>query len=117
MEFKKDFLGLCGMKLGKDVSIGLAAVFDIFYPELIEIGDDSIIGYNTTILAHEFLVKEFRTGKVKIGKKVLIGANTTILAGVEIGDGASICAATLVDRDVPSGAFAKGNPMSIQVKK
>ena len=117
MEFKKDFLGLSGMKIGKDVSIGLAAVFDIFYPELIEIGNNSIIGYNATILAHEFLVGELRTGKVKIGKNVMVGANTTILAGIEIGDGATICAATMVDGNVPAGAFAKGNPMVVQVKK
>lgn len=29
------------------------AMFDIFFPELIEIGDNTIIGYNSTILAHE----------------------------------------------------------------
>ena len=93
------------------------AIFDIFYPELIEIGDNSIVGYNTTILAHEFLVNELRTGKVRIGKNVLVGANTTILAGVEIGDGSTISAATLVDQDIPPNSFAKGNPMKAGGKK
>ncbi len=117
MEFKKDFLGLTGMKIGKGVSIGLAAMFDIFYPELIEIGDNSIIGYNVTILAHEFLINELRTGKVKIGQNAMIGANSTILAGVGIGDGAIVSAATLVDADVPKNGFAKGNPMAVSGKK
>ncbi|GBE54887.1 hypothetical protein BMS3Bbin15_01051 [archaeon BMS3Bbin15] len=55
---KRKLLRLTGMKLKKKVSIGLFAMFDIFFPELIEIGEGSIIGYNTTILAHEFLVEE-----------------------------------------------------------
>lgn len=117
MVLKNGLLRLTGMKIGKNASIGLAAVFDIFYPELVEIGDNSIVGYNTTILAHEFLVTELRTGKVRIGKNVLVGANTTILAGVEIGDGSTISAATLVDQDIPPNSFAKGNPMKTGGKK
>ena len=42
---------LMGVKAGKHVSLALQATVDIFYPELIEIGDNSIIGYNPTILA------------------------------------------------------------------
>ena len=38
------------------VSAGLASTMDIFFPHLITIGDNTIIGYNTVILAHEFLV-------------------------------------------------------------
>ena len=116
LEFKKDLLRLTGMKIGKNASIGLAAVFDIFYPELIEIGENSIIGYNTTIIAHEYLINEMRTGKVEIGKNVMVGANATILAGVRIGEGSTVSAATLVDQDVPENSFAKGNPMQVSGK-
>ena len=77
------------------------------------VGDNSIIGYNTTILAHEYLIDEYRIGDVVIGKNVLIGANTTILPGVKIGDGAIVSAATLVNRDIPPGVFAGGNPVKI----
>jgi len=117
MEMKKDLLNLTGMKIGKDVSIGLAAMFDIFYPELIEIGENSIVGYNATIIAHEYLINELRTGKVLVGKNVMVGANSTILAGVSIGDNSTVSAATLVDRDVPANNFAKGNPMALGEKK
>ena len=48
-----------------------------------------------------------------IGKNVLIGANTTILPGVKIGDGAIVSAASLVNRDIPPGVFAGGNPVKI----
>ena len=101
---------LTGMKVGKDVAVGLGAVFDIFFPELIEIGDNCIIGYGVTVLAHEFLIKEWRTGRVSIGRNVLIGANTTVLAGVRIGDNSSVSACSLVNDNVPANSFYAGVP-------
>lgn len=114
--FKNFLLRCTGMKVGKDASIGLAAMFDVFYPELIEIRENTIIGYNVTVLAHEFLQKELRTGSVRIGKNAMIGANSTLLAGVEVGDGATISAMSLVDQDVPANCFAKGNPINVVEK-
>jgi acetyltransferase-like isoleucine patch superfamily enzyme len=93
--------------------MGLDATVDIFYPELITIGDNTIVGYNATILAHEYLIEKKRTGPVVIGKNVMIGANTTILAGVIIGDGACVSAGSLVNRDVPAGAFVGGVPAHV----
>ena len=101
---------LIGMKLGKNVSIGLGVQFDIFYPELIEISDNSIIGYNSTILCHEFLTDEYKTGKVRIGEKVMIGANTTILAGVKINNNSKIGAGSVVVNDIPESEFHAGVP-------
>ena len=63
-----------------------------------------MIGYNTTILAHEYLIKEYRLGEVRIGENVLIGANTTILPGVTIGDGA-VVAGSVVHKDVAPGVL------------
>ena len=107
----KNFLyRLTGMKVGRNVAVGLSAVFDIFFPELIEIGDNCIIGYGVTVLAHEFLHKEWRTGEVRIGRNVLIGANSTILAGVSIGDNSRIGACSLVNSDIPKNSFYAGVP-------
>ena len=83
------------------------------FPEKIKVGRNSIIGYNTTILAHEYLINEYRLGEVAIGDEVLIGANSTILPGITIGDGATVSAGTLVHKNVPAGAFVGGNPMRI----
>ena len=94
-------------------SFALMVMPDVMFPERIKVGDNSIIGFNTTILAHEYLIDEYRIGDVVIGKNVLIGANTTILPGVEIGDGAIVSAASLVNRDIPPGVFAGGNPVKI----
>lgn len=101
------------MKVGKQTSFALMVMPDIMFPEKISVGTNTIIGYNTTILAHEYLIQEYRIGKVLIGDEVMIGANTTILPGVEIGDGAVVSAGTLVHKDVPAGAFVGGNPMRI----
>ena len=73
---------------------------DIMFPEKITVGDNSIIGYNTTLLAHEYLIREYRLGEIVIGNEVMIGANTTILPCVRIGDGAIVSAGTLVHKDV-----------------
>ncbi|MBJ8053795.1 acyltransferase [Bacillus cereus] len=101
------------MKVGKKTSFALMVMPDIMFPEKITVGDNSIIGYNTTLLAHEYLIREYRLGEIVIGNEVMIGANTTILPGVTIGDGAIVSAGTLVHKDVPGGAFVGGNPMRI----
>ncbi len=110
LRLKNIFYRLAGARVGRNVSVGLGAVLDVFFPELIEIGENSVIGYNTAILAHEFLSKEWRTGKVVIGKNVLIGANCLVMPGVRIGDNATIAAFSLVNRDVPANAVFGGVP-------
>ena len=101
------------MKVGDQTSFALMVMPDVMFPERITIGENSVIGYNTTILAHEYLIDEYRIGDVVIGNRVLIGANSTLLPGIHIGDNAIISAATLVHKDVPAGSFVGGNPMKI----
>ncbi|MFY4774967.1 acyltransferase [Metabacillus sp. RGM 3146] len=102
-----------GMQVGSETSFALMVMLDIMFPEKITVGKNTVIGYNTTILAHEYLIKEYRLGDVLIGDEVMIGANSTILPGVVIGDGAIVSAGTLIHKDVPAGAFVGGNPMKI----
>ncbi|MFC0525485.1 acyltransferase [Pontibacillus salicampi] len=101
------------MKVGEHTAFALMVMLDIMFPEKITVGRNTVIGYNTTILAHEYLIKEYRLGEVIIGDEVLIGANTTILPGVTIGDGAIVSAGTLVHKNVPAGSFVGGNPMQV----
>ncbi|WP_429844207.1 acyltransferase [Brevibacillus sp. FIR094] len=99
------------MEVGQHSAVALMVMMDIMFPEKIKIGHNCVIGYNTTILAHEYLIDEYRLGEVIIEDAVLVGANTTILPGVTIGKGAIVAAGTVVHKDVPPGAFVGGNPM------
>ncbi|MDP4084069.1 MAG: acyltransferase [Bacillota bacterium] len=101
------------MTVGEQTSFALMVMLDVMFPEKISVGRNTVIGYNTTILAHEYLIKEYRLGPVEIGSEVMIGANSTILPGVTIGDGAIVSAGTLVHKDVPPGVFVGGNPMKL----
>lgn len=102
-----------GMKVGKHTAFALMVMVDVFFPERIRVGDNTIIGYNSTILAHEYLIDEYRLGDVVIGNHVMIGANTTILPGVTIGDRAVVAAGSVVHRDVAPGSFVGGNPIRV----
>ena len=99
-----------GIKVGRRVAAGMGVTMDIFFPQLLTIGDNTILGYNTVLLGHEFLTRELRTGPVEIGRDVMIGANCTILPGVRVGDGATVSACSLVNADVPAGATVGGVP-------
>ncbi len=111
LRWKNRLYRMIGVKVGPHVSAGLGSTIDVFFPRLIQLGENSIIGYNTVILAHEFLRDELRTGPVVVGKDVMIAANVTILPGVVIGDGATVSACSLVNRDVPAGAVVGGVPI------
>jgi len=99
---------MMGIRVGSNVSIALEVTMDVFFPQLIEIGYNTIIGYNTTILCHEFLIKEYVTGPVVIGRDVMVGANTTILPGVTIANGSVVSAHSLVNSDIEG--FVGGVP-------
>ncbi len=110
LRLKRWLLRRIGVTVGTGVSWGLEATPDVFWPELITVEDYVIVGYDATILCHEFLQDEYRTGEVVIGERAMIGAGAIILPGVEIGPGASVAANSLVTRDVPAGETVAGVP-------
>lgn len=107
------YRNLLGMKVGDKTAFALMVMVDLMFPERISVGEDSVIGYNTTILTHEYLIEQYRLGDIQIGNQVMIGANCTILPGVTIGDGAVVAAGTIVTKDVAAGSFVAGNPMRV----
>lgn len=113
VRFKNLIYRKLGIKVGRYVSFGLMAMIDVFFPEQIEVGDNSVIGYNTTILGHEFLCQEWKIGKVKIGTNVMIGANCTVLPGISVGDNSQISSCSLVNKDIPPNVLAGGVPIRI----
>ncbi|MBC2607974.1 sugar O-acetyltransferase [Pelagicoccus albus] len=50
---------------------------------------------------------------IKIGSKVWIGGGSIVLPGVEIGEGTTIGAGSVVTRSIPSRVVAAGNPCRV----
>ena len=94
-----------GVKLGKNVWIGYDALLETSRPELISIGDNSIISIRATIVTH------FRGAEgVSIAEDVFIGPGAIILPGVKIGAGAIVTAGSVVASSVPPMTVVQGNP-------
>ena len=113
LRLKSWVLRQLGADVGTGVSLALSATPDVFWPELITVEDDVIVGYDVTILCHEFLQDEYRTGAVVVREGVMIGAGATVLPGVEIGENARVAANSLVAEDVPAGTTVAGVPAEV----
>ena len=112
LRVKRWLLRRIGVSVGANVAWGLESTPDVFWPELITVEDNAIIGYDATILCHEFLVDEYRTGAVRVGEGAMIGAGAIVLPGVEVGASAQVAANSLVTEDVPPGVTVAGVPAS-----
>ena len=99
-----------GATIDPGVAFGLEATPDVFWPELITIRADAVVGYDATLLCHEFLTEEYRTGEVVVGERALVGGGAVVLPGVEIGADAKVAANSLVTEDVPPGTTVVGVP-------
>ncbi len=110
LRLKNWLLGRLGVSVGDGVAWGLESTPDVFWPERITVGADAIIGYDATLLCHEFLQDEYRTGDVVVGERAMIGAGAIVLPGVEIGADAQVAANSLVVKDVPPGTTVAGVP-------
>jgi len=98
-------------KVHPHAAVGLEVTFDIFYPHMITIEEDAVVGYRTTLLCHEYAADFYRTGPVVIRRRATIGANSTLLPGVIVGEGATVSAMSLVNRDIPPGELWGGVPV------
>jgi len=113
LKLKRVLYRALGMTVGEGVAWGLESTPDVFWPELITIEDHAIVGYDATILCHEFLQDEYRTGAVTVGERAMIGAGAVVLPGVEVGEDARVAANSLVADDVPPGTTVAGVPATV----
>lgn len=89
------FHSLMGMKIGKRVQINSAILAD---SNLIEIGDDTVIGGDVTLVAHAAERGNLVAERIRIGKNVTVGLMAVIFPGCEIGDGAVIAAGAVLQK-------------------
>jgi acetyltransferase-like isoleucine patch superfamily enzyme len=100
-----------GVDIGDGSVLAPEVVVDPFYPELITIGEGSMIGWGTKLLTHEGYTDEWQVGPVEIGDDVTLGHGSSTRPGVTIGDGATVAAHSFVNRDVAPGERVGGVPI------
>jgi len=110
IRIKNSLYRMIGVKIGKNVVIAAYVELDPYFPELITIEDNVIIGVGAIILAHEYSQEKIRKGKVHIKKRALIGAGSLVRSGVTIGEHAVVAAKSLVNKDVKDREVVGGVP-------
>jgi len=108
-----------GVRIGKNVFIGMRCCLDAVRPDLITLGDDVSLAGNVTILTHSQPPGPIRVifrNKLHVTKPVIIkdgawiAVNTTILPGVTIGKCAIVSAGSTVKSDVLDFMVVEGVP-------
>ena len=110
-----------GAEIGERVRIfdPRTTIIDATRPFMLKIGNDVQITSGVTILTHGYDWSVLKgiygdvygsCGEVVIGDNCFIGMHSTILKGVHIGKNCVIGANSLVNKDIPDGWVAAGNP-------
>ena len=83
-------------------------------------GDNVFVGPNCSFytaghpIEYELRNKGIEYAKpIKVGNNVWFGGNVCVLPGVTIGDNVVIGAGSVVNKDIPSGTVAVGNPCKV----
>ncbi len=100
---------LLGAKIGRRVMINTTDFSDW---DLIEIGDDVVIGAGALVICHVVEMGKLKLMPVKIGHGCSVGRNTVIFPGCTIGDGSVVGAVSLLTkaRTIPPGEIWGGAP-------
>ncbi len=108
--FNIAFYRAMGAKIGKHTLIATHRIWDC---DLVEIGEDCLIGGNSSISAHYAVGNRARLRKVRIGNRVTLGANSSVMPGVVIEDDVLVGANSLVPMGMRlrSGGIYLGVPV------
>jgi acetyltransferase-like isoleucine patch superfamily enzyme len=132
------FTNLYGCQIGDDVKIGTFVEIQkgarvgnrckisshTFICEGVTLEDEVFIGHGVMFINDRFPRATTAAGGLQteadwsciatvVKRGASIGSNATILCGVEIGEGATVGAGSVVTRDVPPGAIVAGNPARV----
>ena len=103
-----------GVDIHPAAKIGYGLMLD--HATGIVIGETSIVGNNVSIMQSVTLGgtgKDSGDRHPKIGDGVLIGAGSKILGNINIGEGAQVCAGSVVLNDVPAHSAVAGVPAKV----
>lgn len=89
------YLWLNGANVGKRVYVNSLFVSD---HNLLEFGDDVVIGSEVHLSGHTVEGGVVKTGRVRLGRGVTIGLGSVIDIGVTVGDGCQVGALSLVPK-------------------
>lgn len=132
------FTNLYGCQIGDDVKIGTFVEIQkgarvgnrckisshSFICEGVTLEDEVFIGHGVTFINDRFPRATNVEGQLQteadwncvptlVKRRASIGSGSTILCGIEIGEGATVGAGSVVTRDVPAGAVVAGNPARV----
>lgn len=102
---------VCGMDIGRGVSISLSAKMDLTNPKGVHIGDYTVLTFGSAILTHDFVNGAHKD--TWIGSHCLIGAGAKVMPGITIGDHSIVGPNSVVASDVPSNTVVMGVPARI----
>ncbi len=99
---------LFGANLGERVALG-GGIADA---PLVTVGERTVLGHNSSVIAHAITSGRIILREVNIGSGVTVGVNAIIWPGVEIGDGAIVAAGSVVamDTTIPPNELWAGAP-------
>ena len=108
-ENRVNYYSLCGGKIENNV-VSDGYISD---PDLLEVGENSIIGTDSLIVSHLIERNIITLSKVRIGKNCTIGGRAIIMPGCDIGDNVIIGSNSLVLKNskIPSNSVWVGNPV------
>lgn len=132
------FTNLYGCQIGDDVKIGTFVEIQkgvrvgnrckisshSFICEGVTLEDEVFIGHGVMFINDRFPRATTAGGQLQteadwkcvptiVKRGASIGSNATILCGVEIGEGATVGAGSVVTKNVPPGAVVAGNPARV----
>jgi serine O-acetyltransferase len=99
------------MEISYGASIGKG--FCLEDPYTVTVNSNAVIGENVTFGRNVTIGKQNRgeyQGSPVIGDRVTVGDNAVIVGKIKIGNDVRIAANSYVNRDVPAGTTAVGNP-------
>ena len=117
-----DRLRKMGVKIGENCRVWGMPILGT-EPHLIQIGDNTTLSSNVTLLTHDGSINACQNyylnsgikiqaplGRIKIGDRCFIGIHVIILPGVTIGDDCVVGAGSVVTKNISSGEVWGGNP-------